>query len=248
MIGISIFQLLILIINLSAHGFMVVTIIRCAKDKIRLKCLFIIIILFFLYFGIIIISGDITFRFGFWMGLRISNQIIVIPAGAIIYWCVRKRYMKEDILDAVALNLETSTEYKGRAQCLVIKDNKILMVKHRHENNECYCSPGGSIEKGETPEQAALRELQEECNVLGTIIKKTSEYADPYNNENFFHTYHIDIGDQIPSLGYDPELTANPILTEVRWMSLDELSEVDRAFLWASGLLSISSFYEDLTS
>jgi len=138
--------------------------------------------------------------------------------------------------------------YRGRAQCLVVRGNKILMVKHKQGDDEWYCSPGGGIEKGETPEQAAIRELKEECNVLGTIIKKTSEYADPYDDENFFYTYHIDIGEQVPSLGYDPEFTANPILTEVRWMSLDEISEIDRAFLWASGLLSVVQFHEELTS
>jgi len=49
-------------------------------------------------------------------------------------------------------------KYAGRTKCLVIRDNKILMVKHRHENDEWYCSPGGGIEKGEKPEQAAIRE------------------------------------------------------------------------------------------
>jgi len=139
-------------------------------------------------------------------------------------------------------------DYKGRAQCLVIRDNKILLVKHRQEEGEWYCSPGGGIEAGETPEQAALRELQEECNVLGTIIKRTSIYTDPYDAEKFFYTYHVDIGEQIPSLGYDPEFMANPILAEVRFMALDELSEIDRAFLWGSGLLSISLFHEELIS
>ena len=136
-------------------------------------------------------------------------------------------------------------EYKGRAQCLVVRDKKILMVRHTHGGDEWYCSPGGGIEKGETPGQAALRELREECNVSGTIIKQTSVYADPYSDNIFFYTYHIDIGDQVPSLGYDPELE-NQILTEVRFMRLDEITEVDRAFLWASGLLSIREFADVL--
>jgi len=142
---------------------------------------------------------------------------------------------------------EVYMEYRGRAQCLVIRDNKILMVKHKHGNDEWYCSPDGGIEKGETPEQAAVRELREECYVIGTVIKKTGEFADPYDDDNFFYTFQIDIGDQTPSLGYDPEDTAeNPILSEVRWMCLDEITETDRAFLWASGLLSIPQFYEEL--
>ena len=139
-------------------------------------------------------------------------------------------------------------EYRGRAQCLVIRGSKVLMVKHRLDNDEWYCSPGGGIEKGETPEQAAIRELQEECNVVGIILKKTSVYVDPFDDENFYYTFHVDIGEQVPSLGYDPEVVTSPVLTEVRWMELDELTEVDRAFLWASGLLSISPFFEELTS
>ena len=135
---------------------------------------------------------------------------------------------------------------KGRAQCLVVREGKILMVKHRHGGEEWYCAPGGGIEAGETPEQAALRELQEECNVTGTIIRKTSEYADPYSADKFFYTYHIDIGDQTPSLGYDPELPDDPILAGVRWMALDEISEVDRAYLWSAGLLSIPEFAREL--
>ena len=137
-------------------------------------------------------------------------------------------------------------EYKGRAQCLVVRDHKILMVKHRQGGEEWYCTPGGGVEKGETPERAALRELREECNVSGRVIRKTSEYADPYESDRFSYTFHIDIGDQTPSLGYDPELPENPVLAEVRWMALDELSEVDRAYLWASGLLSIREFAEEL--
>jgi len=136
--------------------------------------------------------------------------------------------------------------YKGRAQCLIARGNKILMVKHQQNGREWYCNPGGGIEAGETPEQAAIRELQEECNVLGTIIKRTSVYTCPYDDEKLFYTFHIDIGDQTPTLGYDPEFVDNPILKEVRWMALDEISEIDRAFLWASGLLSIRQFCEDL--
>jgi len=138
-------------------------------------------------------------------------------------------------------------DYKGRAQCLVIRDNKILMVKHRHAGDEWYCTPGGGIEPGETPGQAALRELQEECNVTGRIIRKTSEWADPYDADKFY-TYHIDIGDQTPSLGCDPELPEDPILTGVRWMALNEISEVDRAYLWSAGLLSIPAFAAELAT
>ena len=100
-------------------------------------------------------------------------------------------------------------KYRGRAQCLAIRNGKILMVKHSIGDDEWYSCPGGGIEAGETPEEAAVRELLEECNVTGTIIKKTSEYVDPFDNDNFFYTFQMDIGNQVPSLGFDPEYTGN---------------------------------------
>jgi 8-oxo-dGTP diphosphatase len=139
-------------------------------------------------------------------------------------------------------------DYKGRAQSLVIRENKILMVKHKCDGDEWFCLPGGGIEKEETPAQAAIRELQEECLVSGTIVKKISEYVDPYNDNGFFYTFHIDIGNQNPSLGYDPEMTENPILIDVCWMALNEISEIDRAYLWSAGLLSIVQYADELSS
>lgn len=140
-------------------------------------------------------------------------------------------------------------EYKSGAQCLIVSNNKILMVKHKRIDREYYTLPGGGIENGETPEQAAIRELQEECNVSGKIIKKLSEYLFPFGNNITIYTFHVDIDKQIPVLGKDPELTEeNQILVEVRWMSLDEICERDRAFLWASGLVGVEQFVNELSS
>ena len=139
--------------------------------------------------------------------------------------------------------------YKGRAQCLVIRDNKILMVKHKHSENEWnHCLPGGGIDEGETPEQAAIRELHEECLVSGKIIRKISEYTDTVNDWSIY-TFQADIGKQNPVLGKDPELPENnQVLADVQWLSLDEICERDRAFLWAAGLISNSQFADELMS
>ena len=138
-------------------------------------------------------------------------------------------------------------EHYGGSRCVVVRDDKILMVKHRQSGKEYYTLPGGGIEKGESPEQTAIRELQEECNVRGTIINKISEY--PIPEGTILYTFYMDIGDQVPKLGHDPELSENgQILIEVRWLTLAEICERDRAFLWASGLLCIPQFAEELLS
>ncbi|MDE0424517.1 NUDIX hydrolase [Candidatus Poribacteria bacterium] len=132
----------------------------------------------------------------------------------------------------------------SRAQCLVHKQKRILMVKHRHKGEEWWCLPGGGIEEDETPEQAALRELREECRVEGTIIRPISVITFAPGDQ--YYTYLIEIGAQAVSLGNDPELKDDQILVDVAWMSLNELTERDRVFLWTAGLLTIPEFSEEI--
>jgi 8-oxo-dGTP diphosphatase len=128
-----------------------------------------------------------------------------------------------------------------RAQCLVCRDNRILMVKHRLQGEEWWCLPGGGVEAGEAPDQAALRELQEECNLEGKIIRQTGRMLDADGTETV--TFLIEAGSQQPRMGADPEFgQAEQILVDMQWLSLAEISERDRAYLWAAGLLTLPLF------
>ena len=50
-----------------------------------------------------------------------------------------------------------------KAAGIIIKNRKLLIEKS--ENKEFFIAPGGSIEEGETPEQALVRELWEEFEI-----------------------------------------------------------------------------------
>ena len=54
---------------------------------------------------------------------------------------------------------------RDRAQALVIRENKILLVKHELKGRTFYCLPGGGVEGEESYEMAALRELEEESKM-----------------------------------------------------------------------------------
>ena len=121
------------------------------------------------------------------------------------------------------------------------------MVRHRHAGQEWWCLPGGGLEKGETPAEGALRELKEECNVQGRLIRQTSHIM--YAPDDEAYSFLIEIGDQQPSLGHDPEVAqGEEVLVDVRWMRLGEIPERDRVFLWGAGLLGVGRFLKEVES
>ena len=129
-----------------------------------------------------------------------------------------------------------------RAQCLVHRNDKVLMVKHHQGEQEWWCLPGGAVEPGKEPVAAALRELEEECCLAGKAVRQTSHVCNAPGDETY--TFLVDIGEQEPILGHDPDVPlGDQVLADVRWLSLDEISERDRAFLWAAGLLGVGEFF-----
>ncbi|MFC2077854.1 NUDIX hydrolase [Candidatus Bipolaricaulota bacterium] len=133
-----------------------------------------------------------------------------------------------------------------RVQAIVCRHGRVLMAKHREGDQQYWCLPGGALEAGESPEEGAVRELREEAGVQGHVVRQTGYALDAQGRVDT-HTFLVDIGDQQPSLGHDPEVGADAaILIDVQWMALREIPERDRVFLWRAGLLSVPGFLEEI--
>ena len=68
------------------------------------------------------------------------------------------------------------------AACVVLIDDRqrLLLVKRKVAPKEgMWCLPGGFIECGETPEQAAVRELKEETGLSGRVNTLIGVTASP---------------------------------------------------------------------
>ncbi len=138
---------------------------------------------------------------------------------------------------------------RDRVQALVVRDKSILLVRHKMNGRDFFCLPGGGLEKGETYEEAVIRELKEESCVDGRVIRKLSVQYKP-DDLGEVHTFLVEIDENAnPMPGTDPELSKEEqTIIDVKWLTLDELGAVDQAYLWAAGLNRITLFHKLLLS
>jgi 8-oxo-dGTP pyrophosphatase MutT (NUDIX family) len=57
------------------------------------------------------------------------------------------------------------------------EEDRVLLVKHH--NNELWVAPGGAIEPDQTPEAAALREMEEETGYIVELQANLGTYGGP---------------------------------------------------------------------
>lgn len=94
---------------------------------------------------------------------------------------------------------------------------EILLVRSK-KNPEKWIFPKGHIEKGETPINAAERELHEEAGVCGTSIQKIGILQYSINSRTYNVTYYISrflYSDSDGEVGREPT-----------WFSIDEALSV----------------------
>jgi ADP-ribose pyrophosphatase len=119
-------------------------------------------------------------------------------------------------------------------------DEIVLVRQNRHaigEDTWEVCA--GGIDKGETPEQAAIRELREETGYRARSMQRLwSAYSAPgFCNEllHFFHTDAYDPGEPEPDAEEEIEVATFPLSRLREMIVRDELRDAKTqiAVLWA---------------
>lgn len=62
-----------------------------------------------------------------------------------------------------------------RAGIVLIQDNKVALIERHRAGLDYFVFPGGGVDEGEPPEQAAIREAMEELGVEVAIKQKVAE-------------------------------------------------------------------------
>ncbi|WP_409342468.1 NUDIX hydrolase [Paenibacillus sp. MBLB4367] len=127
---------------------------------------------------------------------------------------------------------------KKRAQAILIERGRLLMVRHFDTTigEQYWCLPGGGIEQGEQPEQAVVRELQEETGLTVRIAAHLGEqhFAGVSQGYAGTVTFVVEAVGGTLTLGYDPEHADWDVkfLQEVAWLPIDGplLDKLERYF------------------
>jgi 8-oxo-dGTP pyrophosphatase MutT (NUDIX family) len=122
------------------------------------------------------------------------------------------------------------------ARVVILKGKKILMIHRIRDSKEYYVLPGGGVEKGETPEGAAIREAKEEANLnikLGCLLWKIKIKDNSELQEGYIFLAR-DYNGKI-MLGNGPEQQAKS-KDNVYLLERIDISELRRLTVYPSGL------------
>jgi 8-oxo-dGTP diphosphatase len=75
---------------------------------------------------------------------------------------------------------------RSRSAIILIEDNKLALIERHRAGLHYFTFPGGGVDEGESPQQAAIREAEEELGILVEIKQKAAEVIFNGNTQYYF--------------------------------------------------------------
>src|SRR5262245_3041430 len=120
-----------------------------------------------------------------------------------------------------------------RAGVVLIEDGKVALIERHRAGLDYFVFPGGGVDEGETPEQAAIRETLEELGVEVAIKQKVAEIYFPQSTQVYFLVERVSgefgtgVGEEFTDS--DPNDPTEGMYIPI-WMPIDELSAHTKIF------------------
>ena len=86
---------------------------------------------------------------------------------------------------------------RRRGAAVVLSGDHMLLIRYPPAVRDGYFIPGGSVEPGETPAVAAVRELKEETGLAGTVVRLIATVLNRTREEHY-HLVSIADGEPTP--------------------------------------------------
>ena len=135
-------------------------------------------------------------------------------------------------------NLPIAREYSAGGLIFDGNNHVAIIARHSRSGHLEWCLPKGHIEKGETPEQTAVREVHEETGILGEVVDSiaTIDYwftGTTQRVHKLVHHYVLrQTGGELSVEG-DPDHEAEDAI----WVNFDDLADIlsypnERRIVW----------------
>ena len=96
-----------------------------------------------------------------------------------------------------------------RAVAILIEEGKVAVIERHRQGRHYFSFPGGGVDKGETVEQAVVREVEEELGLQVSVERKLADIWFRGNRQEYFLVKRISgefgTGTGEEYEGYSPE-------------------------------------------
>ena len=122
--------------------------------------------------------------------------------------------------------------WTGGVRAIVLdEEQRMLLVRQRHDDKDIWMVPGGGIEEGENAAEAAIREVQEETGLqigIDGLLWHVEEVSGRGQRFVNFFLGHVTGDMQKLALGWDPELSEDDqVLREVRFLDRTQVAQLE---------------------
>jgi 8-oxo-dGTP diphosphatase len=135
-------------------------------------------------------------------------------------------------------DLQQMKKTRPIARVIIIQEEQIALLERHKQGEHYFVFPGGGIDPGETPEQAATREAHEETGLEIKLERLVAVSAFRANQELFFLAHPIG---GLLGTGDGPEFTKPPSEKSgtylACWIGLDELPHLRVLPTWIAELV-----------
>ena len=133
---------------------------------------------------------------------------------------------------------------RTRAGVVLIDDDKVALIERHRAGLDYFVFPGGGVDEGETPEQAAIREAMEELGVEVAIKQKVAVIHFGQSTQVYFLVDRVGgefgTGTGEEYTDSDPDDPEEGIYIPA-WMPIHELPQHEKVFPEALSKLVVKS-------